>query len=351
LAPTVSVIIPVYNNEDFLADCLESALAQSLTDIEVLCINDASQDASFEILKYYRRQDSRVRIIDNHENLGASAARNRGINAASGRFVFFLDADDFLPDEDVLRDLVAAQAETRMRIVGGSLCTLHMKSGKFVTTYTEAFEGYAFPGDSMVFYEDYQFDLGFQRFLFDREMLVKADLFFPPYRFFDGAVFLARALSHAGVFYAMARITYVSRTTHELDLWTSERIVDALLGVLGNLQLASDKNYADLYALTLHRLNPYMKKRIVFTRWGKHTEDINNTLAVIKGNLRSDLLHKSRYSFAVRGETAVRDLQRSAGGRATRVIAFLRSLGPVRRLLKALHRRKMEERGSYERGI
>ncbi|MDR3072398.1 MAG: hypothetical protein LBU41_02785, partial [Clostridiales Family XIII bacterium] len=107
---------------------------------------------------------------------------------------------------------------------------------------------------------------------------------------------------------------------------------------------AAEHNLANLYALTLHRLNPYLKKRIVQTRWGKFTEDINNTLAVIKGSLRTDLLRRSRYSFATRGETAVRDLQRSAGHRAMRFIAFLYSLHPIRSFLLARYRNKAENR-------
>ncbi|MDR3071920.1 MAG: glycosyltransferase, partial [Clostridiales Family XIII bacterium] len=163
MPPIISIIIPVYNCEYTLADSLESTLSQSLSDIEIICVNDASRDASFEILKYYRRQDARIRII-NQEHLGAAVARNRGITTASGRFLFFLDADDFFPDRDVLLDLYNAATESRSKIAGGSFCTFSQRRNRTVKTFQEPFDGYVFPGDGLVFYEDYQFDLGFQRF-------------------------------------------------------------------------------------------------------------------------------------------------------------------------------------------
>lgn len=96
--PKISIIIPVYNVEKYLSICLDSILAQSFTDFEVICINDGSDDKSLEILNEYKNKDSRIRVIS-QENAGVSAARNRGLNVANGEYISFVDPDDWIePD-------------------------------------------------------------------------------------------------------------------------------------------------------------------------------------------------------------------------------------------------------------
>jgi len=90
----VSVIIPVYNAEEWLETCIESVIRQTLKEIEIICIDDGSTDKSLSILKEFRDRDSRISIIT-QENAGAGAANNRGLEAARGEYIAFLDADDF----------------------------------------------------------------------------------------------------------------------------------------------------------------------------------------------------------------------------------------------------------------
>lgn len=94
----VSVIIPVYNVESYLDECLDSVCKQTLTNIEILCINDGSTDNSLHILQKFAEQDNRI-IIINQENQGASHARNVGIQHAKGEYIYFLDSDDYLAHE------------------------------------------------------------------------------------------------------------------------------------------------------------------------------------------------------------------------------------------------------------
>lgn len=96
--PKVSVIIPVYNAQAYLCDCLDSIVRQTLRDIEIICIDDGSTDNSLAILEQYAAQDSRFRIL-RQENQGAGAARNHGLQYARGIFLSILDCDDFFePD-------------------------------------------------------------------------------------------------------------------------------------------------------------------------------------------------------------------------------------------------------------
>ena len=94
----VSVIIPVYNAENYLAECIESLLSQTLQECEFIFINDGSLDRSREIIETYQKRDSRIRLL-NQENQGVSAARNKGLEIAAGEYVGFVDADDYVEKE------------------------------------------------------------------------------------------------------------------------------------------------------------------------------------------------------------------------------------------------------------
>lgn len=90
----VSVVIPVYNAEEHLEQCLDSVVNQTLDDIEIICVDDGSTDGSAAILKKYQRTTEKVKVI-HQENAGAGAARNAGLRKATGKYISFLDADDF----------------------------------------------------------------------------------------------------------------------------------------------------------------------------------------------------------------------------------------------------------------
>ena len=93
--PKISVIVPVYNVERYLPQCLDSIINQTFRDIEIICINDGSTDNSGIILEEYAQKDSRLKVL-NQENQGLSVARNNGIAQATGEYISFIDSDDFI---------------------------------------------------------------------------------------------------------------------------------------------------------------------------------------------------------------------------------------------------------------
>ena len=94
-APKISVIIPVYNTEKYLHQCLDSVVNQTLKELEIICVDDGSTDSSLEILKEYAQKDNRFTILT-QKNLHAGVARNAGLTVAKGEYVHFLDSDDYL---------------------------------------------------------------------------------------------------------------------------------------------------------------------------------------------------------------------------------------------------------------
>lgn len=115
MRPVVSVIIPVYNTESYLAQCLDSILGQSLTNIEIICIDDCSQDHSLQILTDYAKRDNRIRIRK-LDHSGAGAARNIGIDMAIGKYLYFMDSDDICK-HDLLQKVVACAEANSADIV------------------------------------------------------------------------------------------------------------------------------------------------------------------------------------------------------------------------------------------
>lgn len=109
MQPLVSLLIPVYNVEKYLNECLESATNQSLSDIEIICINDGSTDSSPAIIREYMESDARIKMIDK-PNSGYGASMNKGLDVAQGKYIAILESDDFF-EPDALEKLVHA-AET-----------------------------------------------------------------------------------------------------------------------------------------------------------------------------------------------------------------------------------------------
>lgn len=114
--PKVSVILPVYNVEKYLKQCMDSIVNQTLKDIEIICVDDGSTDASLSILKEYEKEDDRVKVIC-QQNAGAGAARNNGLSIATGEYLSFLDSDDFFSLDMLEKSYAQAKKEDADLIV------------------------------------------------------------------------------------------------------------------------------------------------------------------------------------------------------------------------------------------
>lgn len=113
--PKISIIIPVYNTESYLRQCLDSVSNQTLKDIEIICMDDGSKDNSLDILREYERNDKRFKVLI-QENQGQGVARNKCLNEASGEYIMFLDSDDWL-DLDACRTLYETAKNNELDIL------------------------------------------------------------------------------------------------------------------------------------------------------------------------------------------------------------------------------------------
>ena len=228
--PKVSVIIPVYNVEKYLGECLDSVLGQTLRDIEIICVDDGSTDSSPRILAAYAAKDPRVKVL-RQKNAGPGPARNRALDAASGEAVVFMDPDDKYPDDRTLECLGS--------VLEGSGCAI---AGGMPLYFPEDFPGVkelniasttkaAFPHLGVVDFRDFQVPYRYWCYMFTRDLL--KDIRFPALRTFQDVPFFARAMAEAGRFAAIDRITYAYRK-HEgngtRDL-SPEKQKDRLVGI------------------------------------------------------------------------------------------------------------------------
>lgn len=131
---TFSVIVPVYGVEKYLDKCVESVLAQTCGDFELILVDDKSPDKCPAMCDAWAQKDPRIRVIHHRENQGVSAARNHGMEYATGKYILFADADDWL-SPDMLEQYSAHLAETPDIIASGACCAYENKQG--VSTWTE----------------------------------------------------------------------------------------------------------------------------------------------------------------------------------------------------------------------
>ena len=114
--PSISVIVPVYNAESYLRRCIDSIINQTYTNLEIILINDESPDNSGAICNEYAKNDNRI-IVVHQANIGPGGARNTGVKIATGNYIAFVDADDYL-DLSAYENLIPFILENDLDVVG-----------------------------------------------------------------------------------------------------------------------------------------------------------------------------------------------------------------------------------------
>ena len=254
--PKVSVIIPVYNVEQYLRECLDSVINQTLKEIEIICVDDGSTDNSLEVLKEYAKKDNRITVIS-RENKGVGFSRNQGIKSAKGEFVAFMDPDDYYPTETVLFELYSEAKKYNVNICGGTSLVIYDENKKAEIRKEDFFN--RFTEGQLCKYSDFQYDYGYTLFIFNRKMLIKNDIVFPNYKRFQDPPFMVKAFICATEFYVTKAYVYAYRCAHKEINWTEERVYDLLSGFRDNLLMALQNNLENLYDLTLNRIKKEYK--------------------------------------------------------------------------------------------
>ena len=131
----VSVIMPVYNADDYITQAIETILTQTLTDFELICVDDGSTDKSVEIIRSFAKKDERIKLIE-MSHIGVSTARNKGLLKSQGEYLIFLDADDFY-EQTLLEKLYNTAKENNLDVVATGFDLYDTKKARFIKSAEE----------------------------------------------------------------------------------------------------------------------------------------------------------------------------------------------------------------------
>lgn len=176
--PTISVVIPVYNVEKYLDQCLDSVLEQTYTDFEVIMVDDGSIDSSHNICKLFAEKDSRFKVY-RKENGGASSARNYGLKRAKGEYIYFLDSDDYI-EKTAFWKMIICAVENKADLVFFEAKTIDDK-GTLIAGKYDYHKQYSScnPVDAMEeMIENKEFHVGTPFFFLKKELFIENNLEF-----------------------------------------------------------------------------------------------------------------------------------------------------------------------------
>lgn len=248
----ISVIIPVYNVESYLSECLDSVLCQSGVSLQVICVDDGSTDASLAKLYEYSKKDPRVQIIS-QLNGGAGAARNKGISYAMGEYLAFIDPDDFYPSDNTLQIMLQAARKNDALMAGGSFSTVDPTGHVDENLYKEdAF--YCINRAGWRESENIPTDYGWIRFIYDKKLFEKG-LRFPELAWYEDPVFFVNAITLAKRVFVIPDVTYRYRIDYKQTTWGVEKTRDLLRGISSNLDAAAKIKNSSLYSLMIRRID------------------------------------------------------------------------------------------------
>lgn len=257
ISTKISVIIPVFNKAKFLRKCIDSVLASDFKDYEIICIDDCSTDGSSDILRDIQKTVAKIKVINKEENSGAGISRNNGLRIASGKYVFFLDADDWV-DKYALRIYY-----DYMESLGAQMCFLKFKnegigiSGSYSGIYkgTEIIK--RFVGND----ENFLFACGA---MYRRDFLIEKNLQFENLKIGEGGLFVLQALWQAERVCVCEYEGYLYNVNETSTNKQNSAMMDAANGqlrqILFVMNLLADTKDND-EALTMF-LDWYLKKHI-----------------------------------------------------------------------------------------
>lgn len=304
--PKISIIIPLYNAEKYIKECLTSVLNQTLKDIEVIVVNDGSTDLSLEKVKEFCEKDKRITLLS-QPNSGSGKARNFGLSFAKGEYIAFMDSDDWYPEKNILETLYSKAISNSAQICGGSFS--NSKNGIVTTKFSGNYKKYTFDVEGFVEFEDYQFDYGYHRFIYSRKLISENKIEFPDLLRFQDPPFFLECMKASGRFYAIPKVVYCYRKGENIVKWNSRKIRDLLEGILFEVRFSKENQYHLLHRIAIDHINVDFDKNIQpFLNF--ENIEIIETLFAINREIDKDLLSKSGYKIDTTKPYLIKPLRR-----------------------------------------
>ena len=306
VTPKISIIIPLYNAEKYIKECLTSVLNQTLSEIEVIVINDGSTDCSVEIVKNFCEKDKRITLLS-QPNSGSGKARNFGLTFAKGEYIAFMDSDDWYPEENILETLYSKAISNSAQICGGSFS--NSKNGVITTKFKGNYKKYTFDVEGFIEFADYQFDYGYHRFIYSRKLICENKIEFPDLLRFQDPPFFLNCMKIAGKFFAIPKVVYCYRKGENIVKWDSRKVHDLLEGILFEVAFSKKNKFRDLHRIAVDHINVEFEKNI---RPFVNFDNINilETLFAINKEIDKGLLVEAGYKIDINKQYLIKPLRR-----------------------------------------
>lgn len=333
--PKISVIIPVYNSEKYLNKCISSILKQTFKDIEIICVDDYSSDASLKILKEFAKQDSRIKVIHLNKNKRAGGARNAGLKVARGKYITFIDSDDCVENkycevlynaiEKQCADIVIAKISNYTNSNDPTLIDL---KNKFDKIYQQTYQTGGLINFSMN--DDTRFRVGPVAKLYKAEIIKSKNLKFPENIIQEDEAFYWYYMLEVSRVYVVEEILY-NRLLHEKSIMYQKYIenknVEDYLSILNYIyNYLKKNNVLEKYFDAFKRYFLRAKKSILNNKMFDFDE-----LAMLTENFKILEL-----KFGINQEKS--NTQNSINKRLSVVIPVYNALDDVKLLLKSLRK-------------
>jgi len=300
----VSVIVPVYNVEKYIRECLNSLLKQTLSDIEIIVVNDGTKDRSIEIICDLIDSDERVRLVE-QENGGLSAARNTGLKLARGKYISFVDSDDYV-EPDFLKNLYEEGEKDNLDIVCGSHVRLYENGIMEEKVRSEELISNSYKSGAEILlkqlhYSDYRMEVWSNLYL--KEFLDLNSL-----EFFEGIVhedeeFTPRALIFSEKVKILNSFDYIYRKreasiTSSITFKNVNSLSKALYNFLTVYGCLNQEKKIPMSEIIFHLVNKYIDKfMLIEPSYIKEFDRslVNHAFRIVKENLKVSL--SSRIKF------------------------------------------------------
>ena len=250
----VSVIIPIYNCESYIEQCISSVQNQTLKELEIVCVDDGSTDTSADIVTKMAECDKRIYLYK-QSNQGAGIARNHGMQKARGKYLAFLDADDYYLDTDALEKMVTLCEKKGVSVCGSFLKCLDNGKEKVDSLLQKMWMRREDSTGGIIYkYSDFQIDYEYTSFVFSKKLIQDNNIVFPNYRRFQDPPFMVQAMWHAQEFAIEDTYLYCYRKPEMAARFTEAKTADLIRGLIDNLKFADAHGLETLFSVTRQRL-------------------------------------------------------------------------------------------------
>ena len=202
----ISIIIPIYNDEIYLHQCLNSLVKQSLKDLEIICVNDESTDRSEEVIKEFSNVDDRVKYFSMGKNSGSGLSRNKGLEFANGEYVSFVDSDDHVLGDDVYEKMYNYAHKNDADMVSANLKSFNDDGEYFSNNFSIEYRE-----ELSIRPQDYGIPWFHQKNIYKKKFLIEHNIVYPDYKRGQDPVFLAKVLKNIKMIYCLPIDFYAYR--------------------------------------------------------------------------------------------------------------------------------------------